>query len=122
MTWLKIAALNLAVGVTLGAFGAHGLKDMAGAYEIGIWQTATLYLFVHALGLLALGVLDVFGRHRVHLSAGLLQAGVLIFSGTLYAIALGAPKWLGMVTPIGGVLMILGWLCLVFALPSKSAK
>lgn len=122
MTWLKIAALNLAVGVTLGAFGAHGLKDMAGAYEIGIWQTATLYLFVHALGLLALGVLDVFGRHRVHLPAGLLQAGVLIFSGTLYAIALGAPKWLGMVTPIGGVLMILGWLCLAFILPSKSVK
>ncbi|WFF38072.1 DUF423 domain-containing protein [Moraxella nasibovis] len=122
MTWLKIAALNLAVGVTLGAFGAHGLKDMVGAYEIGIWQTATLYLFVHALGLLALGVLDAFGRHRVHLPAGLLQAGVLIFSGTLYAIALGAPKWLGMVTPIGGVLMILGWLCLAFILPSKSAK
>lgn len=119
MNWLKIAALNLAIGVGLGAFGAHGLQGLAGAYELDIWDTATLYLFVHALGLLAIGVLDAVSQYRITLPAYLIQAGVLIFSGTLYAIALGAPKWLGMITPIGGTLMIFGWLTLVFGTFSK---
>ncbi|WP_323843695.1 DUF423 domain-containing protein [Moraxella sp. Pampa] len=118
MNWLKIAALNLALGVGLGAFGAHGLVDL-GAYELKIWHTATLYLFIHALGLLVLGVLNAAGSYRVNLPAYLLQLGVLIFSGTLYAIVLGAPKWLGMITPVGGVLMILGWLSLAFGVSKK---
>lgn len=114
MNWLKIAALNLAIGVGLGAFGAHGLQGFAGAYELEIWDTATLYLFIHALGLLAIGVLNAVSQYRIKLPAYLIQAGVVIFSGTLYAMALGAPKWLGMITPIGGTLMIFGWLVLVF--------
>lgn len=114
MTWLKISALNLAIGVGLGAFGAHGLQGFAGAYELEIWDTATLYLFIHALGLLAIGVLNAVSQYRITLPAYLIQAGVVIFSGTLYAMALGAPKWLGMITPIGGTLMIFGWLVLVF--------
>lgn len=114
MNWLKIAALNLAFAVGLGAFGAHGLKHAADAYSLEIWQTATLYLFIHALGLLAIGVLHSVSRIRANLSAYLLQIGVLIFSGSLYAMALGAPKWLGAVTPIGGSLMIAGWIALVF--------
>lgn len=116
MNWIKIAALNLATGVALGAFGAHGLRHTAGAYELEIWQTATLYLFIHALGLLAIGVLNTLGNHRTQLAAWLLQSGIIIFSGTLYAMALGAPKWLGMITPIGGTLLIVGWL--TFALKS----
>ncbi|OOR92795.1 hypothetical protein B0181_01280 [Moraxella caviae] len=112
--WLKIAAINLAAAVALGAFGAHGLKSFASEYALGIWQTATLYLFVHALGLLALGVACVLGRLRITLTACLLQLGVLIFSGSLYALALGAPKFLGAITPIGGMTMIVGWLTLCF--------
>lgn len=114
MTWLKISALNLAIGVGLGAFGAHGLQGFACAYELEIWGTATLYLFIHALGLLAIGVLNAVSQYRITLPAYLIQAGIVIFSGTLYAMALGAPKWLGMITPIGGTLMIFGWLVLVF--------
>lgn len=118
MNWLKIAAINLAIGVGMGAFGAHGLQGVAGAYELDIWDTATLYLFVHGLGLLAIGVLNL-GNYRIRLPAYLLQLGIMIFSGTLYAIALGAPKWLGMITPIGGTLMIIGWLALAFSTLQK---
>ncbi|MFC0820724.1 DUF423 domain-containing protein [Moraxella marmotae] len=117
MNWLKIAAVNLAIGVALGAFGAHGLKHFADPYAIDIWQKATLYLFVHALGLLAIGVLHAVSRHRLHLCAALMQAGIVIFGGSLYAIALGAPKWLGAITPIGGTLFILAWLTLAIKSP-----
>lgn len=119
MNWLKIAALNLALAVGLGAFGAHGLKSIANAYQLEIWDTATLYLFVHGLGLLAIGVLHQVSRYHAKVSAYLLQLGIIIFSGTLYAMALGAPKWLGMITPIGGVMMIIGWLALALFKPNK---
>lgn len=113
MNWLKIASFNLATAVALGAFGAHGLKKMADAYALEIWQTATLYLFVHGLGLLALGVLQKMD-YRIGKMAGVLQTGIVIFSGTLYLMALGFPRWLGAITPIGGTLMIVGWLWLAF--------
>ncbi len=113
MNWLRIGAINLAVAVGLGAFGAHGLKKVADAYALEIWQTATLYLFIHALGILLLGVLQVQG-YKVKRPAGVLQTGIMIFSGTLYAMALGMPKWLGAITPIGGTLLIVGWLMLAF--------
>lgn len=116
--WLKIAGLNLAVAVGLGAFGAHGLKKMADAYALEIWQTATLYLFVHGLGLLALGVLAVLG-YRIGKIAMTLQVGIIIFSGTLYLMVLGLPKWLGAITPIGGTLLIIGWLLLCFTKLTK---
>lgn len=116
--WLKVASVNLALAVALGAFGAHGLKKMADAYALEIWQTATLYLFVHGLGLLALGVLQTQG-YKVAKVAGVLQVGIVIFSGTLYLMALGLPKWLGAITPIGGTLMIIGWLMLAFTKITK---
>ena len=116
--WLKIAGLNLAIAVALGAFGAHGLKKMADSYALQIWDTATLYLFVHGLGLLALGVLAVLG-YRIGKIAMTLQVGIIIFSGTLYLMALGLPKWLGVITPIGGTMLIIGWLLLCFMKLSK---
>ncbi|MDO4896002.1 MAG: DUF423 domain-containing protein [Moraxella sp.] len=118
MNWLKISALNLALAVALGAFGAHGLKKMADVYAQQIWQTATLYLFIHALGLLALGVLQKLGHHVAKVAL-CLQIGVVIFSGTLYLMALGLPRWLGAITPIGGTLMIIGWLLLAFSTLKK---
>ena len=114
INWLLVAALNLAIGVAFGAFGAHGLKHIADEYALQIWQTATLYLFIHALGLLVIGVLQHIGRYRSALAGVLLQMGIVIFSGTLYTMALGAPRWLGAITPLGGGLLIIGWL--VFAL------
>lgn len=108
------------MSVGLGAFGAHGLKNIATPYQLEIWQTATLYLMVHSLGLLAIGVLQALSSYRVHRAALTLQIGVLIFSGTLYLMALGAPRWLGAITPIGGTLMIVGWILLAFIYKNKT--
>lgn len=123
MNWLKIAAIHLAIAVGLGAFGAHGLEKVADAYQLQIWQTATLYLFVHALGLLGIGVLHLCSQYRANAAAWLLQIGILIFSGTLYLMALGAPRWLGAITPIGGTLLIIGWIALaLIKRPQGSTK
>lgn len=111
INWVGIAAINLAVAVGLGAFGAHGLKSIATTQQLEWWHTATLYLFVHALGLLAIAIL-IRLQMITSTSAWLIQIGVLIFAGSLYAMTLGAPRWFGAITPIGGVLMILGWIWL----------
>jgi len=128
MNWLAIAALNLALAVATGAFGAHALKARLSTEALGWWQTAVSYQMWHALGLLALGVLlrvsasnpvlpaAGFPSTGIHTSAMLLQAGILIFSGSLYAMALGAPRWFGAITPIGGLALIAGWLWLAWQL------
>lgn len=113
--WLAISALLLFFGVMLGAFGAHGLPTLVSADRLPkaleLWQTATLYLFIHALGLLVVSVLMAFNWCKKYVAYCLL-IGTLIFSSTLYLIAIGAPKWLGAITPIGGTLMMIGWLLL----------
>lgn len=111
LNWIGIAAINMAIAVALGAFGAHGLKNMVSAQQLEWWQTATLYWFVHALGLLLVGIL-IRLKSTTQTTAWLLQIGILIFAGSLYAMTLGAPRWFGAITPIGGVLMITGWLWL----------
>lgn len=111
VNWIGIAAINMAIAVALGAFGAHGIKNIVNAQQLEWWHTATLYLFVHALGLLLVGIL-IRLKYAKHLSAWLLQVGIIIFAGSLYAMTLGAPLWLGAITPIGGVLMIGGWIWL----------
>lgn len=100
-------ALLAALGVGLGAFGAHALKARLGPAALGWWETAVQYQMWHAVGLVALGAL---GSRRMGVPASLLLAGTVIFSGSLYAMALSDAPWLGAVTPLGGVLMISGWL------------
>ena len=124
VNWIGIAAINMAIAVALGAFGAHGLKNLVSLQQLEWWHTATLYLFVHALGLLIVGVL-IRLRYATQAPAWLLQIGIIIFAGSLYAMTLGAPRWFGAITPIGGVLMIVGWLWLAisaFAIKSVAAK
>jgi uncharacterized membrane protein YgdD (TMEM256/DUF423 family) len=116
---LGIAALYGAAGVALGAFGAHGLRDQLTGPALGTWQTAVQYHLVHALALLVVGLwlrLDS-GAPTLPLSiAGWsFVVGVLLFSGSLYALALGGPRVLGPVTPLGGVAFIVGWLSLAWA-------
>jgi uncharacterized membrane protein YgdD (TMEM256/DUF423 family) len=94
--------------VALGAFGAHGLKARLSPDMLGLWHTAVQYHAWHALGLLAVGlsIESIWAR-----AAGwLLVAGILLFSGSLYALALGAPRGLGIVTPLGGLALIAGWI------------
>ncbi|HAZ61490.1 MAG TPA: DUF423 domain-containing protein [Gammaproteobacteria bacterium] len=121
--WLVIGAILMAIGVMAGAFGAHGLRAHLSADLLAIYQTGVLYHLVHALAITALGglrlVLARAGREAaMPLQRGLghvcllLCLGVSVFSGSLYALALTGERWLGMVTPVGGVAFIAGWLLL----------
>lgn len=106
---IRFAALFGALAVGLGAFGAHALADVLtknGTLEI--WKTASQYHFIHTLALLVLGLMG----ERAGKSWCLLLAGTIIFSGSLYTLALTNIKWFGAITPIGGLLMIIGWLLL----------
>ncbi|MBF0657336.1 DUF423 domain-containing protein [Psychrobacter sp. NG25] len=114
LNWVGIAAINMAIAVALGAFGAHGLKNIASPQQLEWWHTATLYLLVHAIGLLLVGLL-IRLKYVSQTTAWLLQIGIIIFAGSLCAMTLGAPLWFGAITPIGGVLMIAGWLCLALS-------
>lgn len=90
-------------GVALGAFGAHGLKDLLSDNgTLAIWQTAVLYQLVHA-------VASLWATERRPVVAKFWAAGVLFFSGSLYLLAVTNIKWLGAITPIGGILFLIGW-------------
>jgi uncharacterized membrane protein YgdD (TMEM256/DUF423 family) len=119
MNWPAIGALAMAAAVMLGAFGAHALRAKLDAYSTGIYEKAVFYHFVHAIGLLAVpalaraGALPAAGADRV---CWLLAAGVLIFSGSLYALAVTGVRTLGAITPIGGTAFIAAWLLLAWEL------
>lgn len=109
-------------GVIAGAFGAHALKVRLGADALETWDTAVSYQLVHALLLVAAGLWlkldsEVSRAPPVSLSVAALAliAGILLFSGSLYALALGGPRALGPVTPLGGVAFVVGWGCLIVA-------
>ena len=104
------AGLYGLVAVGLGAFAAHGLKSRLDAYSLDVMATATQYALVHAVVLLALS-LDSSGSRWLGWAGLGFAFGTLIFSGSLYALALSGIKVLGAITPIGGLLLILGWAC-----------
>ena len=103
---LVAGALLAASGIVLGAFGTHGLRGTLDARALDWWQTAVQYQMWQALGLLALGALP----RRLGLAAAMIAGGAAVFSGSLYLLALTGTRWFGAVTPLGGLLMILGWL------------
>lgn len=114
MNWVLIGAVWGFLGVALGAFGAHGLPRDTSAQALDWWKTAAQYHLAHALALLLTGTLGLLGA-RVDAAGWCFLAGSAIFSGTLYAMTLGAPRLLGAVTPLGGLLLLLGWLLLGWA-------
>lgn len=99
-------AILAGLAVVFGAFGAHALQSRIGAEALGWWHTAVEYQMWHALAVVVLGF---SGFRWAWLPARLFAGGSLVFSGTLYAMALGAPRWLGAITPLGGLAMIAGW-------------
>ena len=107
------AALLGATAVVLGAFGAHALRARLDASQLATWSTAVEYHLVHAAVLLALALYGASGSRAVGLPAALFSAGIVLFSGSLYALVLGGPRWLGPVTPLGGLCLIGGWLALI---------
>ena len=113
MPWTVVGAIAMALAVGCGAFGAHGLKARLDPEAMGWWQTAANYHLVHGLGLFAVdAVARRGGGGVVEASGWCLLAGLLLFSGSLYAMALGGPRWLGAVTPIGGTAWLVGWVLL----------
>jgi uncharacterized membrane protein YgdD (TMEM256/DUF423 family) len=114
---LVCAALLAAFAVAAGAFGAHALKSRLPADMQAVWSTAVLYHALHAIALLAVGVLLLMrpDAPAARLAAWLFIVGIVVFSGSLYALALTGVRALGAVTPLGGVAMIAGWLALAWA-------
>ncbi len=104
--WVSIGAISSAIAVVCGAFGAHGLRDHVSAEDLAIWQTGVLYHLIHAPALVLYGLVVREGKQ---FGGWCFFLGTLIFSGSLYAMTLGAPRWFGAITPIGGVLLIVGW-------------
>jgi uncharacterized membrane protein YgdD (TMEM256/DUF423 family) len=110
-TWIALGAFSGALTVALGAFGAHALKDSVSAGELDIWGTAVQYQGLHALALILFGLLAE--RRQVgNLAGWSFLFGSAIFAGTLYAMVLGGPRWLGAITPLGGTALIVGWIAL----------
>ena len=114
--WLLLSACAGFTGVALGAFAAHGLKDQLTPASLAVFQTGAHYQLVHALALFGVGLLALLRPSRVVNVAGALFAvGVLLFSGSLYALTLSGISALGIITPFGGVAFLAGWLCLGLA-------
>jgi uncharacterized membrane protein YgdD (TMEM256/DUF423 family) len=117
MNWTAIGAGFLALAVMLGAFGAHGLKDRLSEYSLSVYEKAVFYHFVHALGLLIVALLakagsvSAAGANRV---GWLLSIGIVIFSGSLYALAVSGVRVLGAITPLGGIAFIAAWAMLAY--------
>lgn len=112
---LCVAGLLLALATACGAFGAHALKGQLAPERLQLWETAVRYQFFQALGLLGVGLaLRSSDAGVLRASAALLIAGVLLFSGSLYALALGAPRPLGALTPVGGLAWIIGWVLFAY--------
>lgn len=112
--YLLAAAMSGLLAVILGAFGSHALKGRLSESSLAVWQTAVQYQFYHTLALLAVAVLlqRVSGAAWLSASGALLLAGLMLFCGSLYWLALGGPRWLGPVTPVGGLCFMLAWVCL----------
>lgn len=114
--WLALGAVNALLAVAAGAFGAHGLKARLGPDLLAIFETGARYHMYHALGLLAVGLLALHRPSGALGAAGWsLLAGIVIFSGSLYALALTGARGLGAITPIGGVAFLVGWALLAVA-------
>jgi uncharacterized membrane protein YgdD (TMEM256/DUF423 family) len=119
MNWPATGAIFLALAVAFGAFGAHALRTRLDAYSMGIWEKAVFYHFIHALGLFIVAILPrtgTFPEGAASTVCAVLLAGILIFSGSLYLLALTGNRMLGAITPIGGVAFIVGWLLLAWHL------
>lgn len=109
---MTLAAIGGFIAVVAGAFGAHGVSDP----QAKAWlTTGASYNFMHVMATFACATLMTVGARRARLAPAFFLSGVVLFSGSLYAMALGAPRWLGAVTPFGGLLFLAGWAVLIWA-------
>jgi uncharacterized membrane protein YgdD (TMEM256/DUF423 family) len=124
--FLRIAALLGALSVILGAFGAHGLKQLIDEHSLAIFETAVRYQFYHVFALALVGVLyKEFSPKYLYYAGSFFIIGIIFFSGSLYLLTyksaahIEGMNWVGPVTPIGGVFFIIGWICLAFGVNKK---
>ncbi|XQF92138.1 DUF423 domain-containing protein [Pseudoalteromonas espejiana] len=110
--FLIAGSLFCMLSVMLGAFAAHGLKSRLTDYSLGVFKTAAEYQMVHGLALIAVAVLIKWGIN-LNIAGGFFIAGILLFSGSLYLLALSGMKWLGPITPLGGLCFIIGWVVIL---------
>src|SRR5215212_1849194 len=115
-TFLLVGAVAAFLGVTLGAFGAHGLRGRLSPEMFAVFQTGVQYHIYHALALLIVSaIMGRMGGWLIQTAGWMFVAGIVLFSGSLYVLAITGMTILGAVTPIGGVAFLLGWACLAFA-------
>ncbi|MBW2273954.1 MAG: DUF423 domain-containing protein [Deltaproteobacteria bacterium] len=119
--WIAVSASLGAVGVALGALGAHALKARLTPDQLASWGTAVDYHLLHSIALLALALFSAATGRSVQLPAVLFTAGILLFSGSIYLLLLTHQRWLGPLTPLGGLCLIAAWISLLGLLRSPSA-
>ena len=114
---LTLGAIAAFLGVALGAFGAHALRSRLTEQLLSTWETAVQYHLVHALALLVVGllILHTGPSSLLRWSAGLMLAGMVLFSGSLYLLCLSGVRWLGAITPLGGTALLIAWALLAVA-------
>ncbi len=113
--FLFLSTLSAFLAVAMGAFGAHALKEVLTADMLAVYKTAVNYQMWHALGLALIALLRYHHPHSqlIKKAGWLMFSGIILFSGSLYMLSLSGLKWLGMITPLGGVCFLAGWLMLI---------
>lgn len=115
MNWFRIASLLMFLGVVLGAFGSHALKGRLSEHYLEVYKTGVLYHFIHALGLFVIVWLStVSADPKLYWAGVFMVLGVILFSGSLYVLSITGIKWVGAITPLGGLSFLLAWSILFF--------
>ena len=116
LNWVQLGSLYMFLAVVLGAFGSHALKDKISVYSLEIYKTGVLYHFIHGIGLFIVAWLStVSSDPKIHYAGLFFMAGVVLFSGSLYLLSVTDIKWLGMITPIGGLCFLAGWAFIIYS-------
>ncbi len=125
MIWAKLASILMFLAVALGAFGSHALRGKISDHYLDVYKTAVLYHMIHALGLFAVAwvstmaattVTNVVTVPKVHLAGTFMLIGIVLFSGSLYVLSITGIKWLGAITPLGGLSFLAAWLLLFLSI------
>jgi uncharacterized membrane protein YgdD (TMEM256/DUF423 family) len=112
---IAFGAFNAFLAVAAGAFAAHGLKDILSIEYIDTFRTAADYQMMHGLGLILIGMISKQDTNRYNIAAAVIMfLGIVLFSGSLYLLTLTGTRWLGMITPVGGICFLIAWLTLGF--------
>lgn len=112
---IAFGAFNAFIAVGAGAFAAHGLKDILSIEYLNTFKTAADYQLMHGIGLILIGLINKQNTNRCNFAAAIFMfAGIILFSGSLYLLTLTGTKWLGMITPVGGICFLMAWLILGF--------